>query len=225
MHPATLVIAHRGAHGPGVPENSLAAFERAIELGADMIELDVRRTRDDRLIVVHDHAVDGAPVAELTHDELATRAGARPPLLAEVLELCAGRIGLDVECKEDGYVERIAAELAPVQARGDELVVTSFIDQVLAQMHRMQPPLRTGLLIAWSTDGVLERAVACGAGDIAAPSLLASGRLLRAASAAGLGCLVWSFEPDKDDALLRDGRVRGVITDDVPAAIAARDQR
>src|SRR4029077_18019646 len=64
------VIAHRGAWGADVPENSLAAFEQAIDLGADMIEFDVRRTRDRELIVFHDAEVAGAPVASLTRPEI-----------------------------------------------------------------------------------------------------------------------------------------------------------
>ena len=57
MSSACLVIAHRGAWGPASPaaaaENTLEAFEAAIALGADMIELDVRRTRDSQLVVFH----------------------------------------------------------------------------------------------------------------------------------------------------------------------------
>ncbi len=226
----TAVIAHRGAHGAGAGagagagENTLLAFERAIELGADMIEFDVRRTRDGRLAVFHDSAVDGVALAELTHRELRERAGVAVPLLGEVLELTGGRIGLDVECKENGTAEEVVATLAPAIARGEELLITSFSDTLLADVRRVAPALRTGLLLAWGTDGATERARACGAADILPSALLASGQFLDAAEAAGLGCLVWSIEPGKDDALLRDGRVRGVITDDVPAALRARDQ-
>ena len=94
-----------GGSRPGPPENTIAAFTNAIDVGADMIEFDVRRTRDGELIAFHDAVVGGgAPVSGLTRDEIEAAAGVRPPLLAEVLRACAGRIRLDVELKEDGYV-------------------------------------------------------------------------------------------------------------------------
>lgn len=106
---APLVVAHRGAW-EAAPQNSLAAFARAIELGCDMIELDVRRTRDARLVVVHDARARGAPVGSLEYAELRGRLGdGHPPLLEEVLDLVAGRIRADVELKESGYEEQAMA--------------------------------------------------------------------------------------------------------------------
>ena len=139
------VIAHRGAWGAGVPENSLAAFERAIELGADMIELDVRRTRDRELIVFHDAAIGGAPVATLTRSEIEDLAGVLPPLLEEALELASGRIALDVELKENGYLDELAGPLSGFAASDGALIVTSFIDPVLAGLTELTPQLGRGL--------------------------------------------------------------------------------
>src|SRR5437763_14930434 len=90
------VIAHRGVWGAGVPENALAAFEQAIDLGADGIEFDVRRTRDRELIIFHDAEIAGTPVANLTRAEIESLGGMLPPLLEEALELARGRIALDV---------------------------------------------------------------------------------------------------------------------------------
>ena len=109
--------AHRGLHGPGAPENSLAAFRRAAErrYGA---ELDVRLTKDGRLAVIHDATLErmcGVPgrVADWTAAELsALRLGdteERVPFLEEVLPLFAGRAPLIVELKTD---RRNAAALA-----------------------------------------------------------------------------------------------------------------
>ena len=110
------VIAHRGVWGAGVPENSLAAFEQAIDLGADMIEFDVRRTRDGELILFHDREIAGLAVASLSRSEITDRAGLLPPLLDEALELARGRIALDVELKEDGYVDEVAVRLSAFAA-------------------------------------------------------------------------------------------------------------
>src|SRR5215470_4251056 len=108
-----LRIAHRGAAGTR-PELTRAAFERALEIGVDMIELDVQLTRDRQLVVLHDLELgrtlqgEGA-VREHNFDELRALdagawfaleyAGARVPSLAEVLDLTDGKAALNVEVK------------------------------------------------------------------------------------------------------------------------------
>jgi glycerophosphoryl diester phosphodiesterase len=221
--PRPAVIAHRGAWGPGIPENSLAAFERAIDLGADMIELDVRWTRDDELVIFHDEELAGIPLAELTRSEVAAETDALPPLLGEVLELAAGRIALAVELKEDDRVDRVAALLADFGAGGGQLIVTSFIDRVLAQLAELTPQLRRGLLLERSAQGAVERATACGAAVILPETKLIDEVLLAEISDAGLSQIVWDFLAAEHAALLSDARIEGVITDDVPGALAARD--
>jgi glycerophosphoryl diester phosphodiesterase len=216
------VIAHRGAWGAGVPENSLAAFERAIDLGADMIEFDVRRTRDRELIVFHDAELAGAPVASLTRAEVENLAGLLPPLLEEVLELARGRIALDVELKEDGYVDEVADLLSGFAESGGEVIVTSFLDLVLAQLTELTPQLSRGLVLANSTEHAPERASACGATIVLPKMRLVSGASVAEISDAGLTVIVWDFMAAEHATLLSDPRISGVITDDVPGALAAR---
>lgn len=91
MPPRPLVIAHRGSYGGGVAENTLASFQRAAELGADMIELDVRRTADDELIVFQEHAVGRETVDSLTFERLRERTRTDVPRLSEVLDWASGR--------------------------------------------------------------------------------------------------------------------------------------
>src|ERR1700753_352195 len=98
-----MVAAHRGV-AAGAAENTIAAFTNAIDVGADMVEFDVRRTSDRELIAFHDAAVGAVPATGLPRRETEAATGVRPPLLAEVLQACAGRIRLDVELKEDGDV-------------------------------------------------------------------------------------------------------------------------
>ncbi len=219
------MIAHRGAWGAGVPENSLAAFERAIELGADMIELDVRRTRDRELIVFHDAAIGGAPVGTLTRSEIADLAGVLPPLLEEVLELASGRIALDVELKENGYLDELAGPLSSFAASDGALIVTSFIDLVLAGLTELTPQLVRGLVLSRSIGSAPERAQACGATVVLPKMRLVDDASLAALWDAGLTVIVWDFMASKHAALLSDPRIRGVITDDVAGALAARSAR
>jgi glycerophosphoryl diester phosphodiesterase len=225
MPPRPLVIAHRGSHGAGVGENTMAAFERAQALGADMIELDVRRTADDELVVLHDHEVGETAVGSLSLEALRERARTDVPRLTEVLEWASGRVGLDVELKEDGYVPRVAELLAAfASGGGGRLLVTSFIDPVLAELARLGSSLPRGLLIGFSAAGAIARAQACGADAVVLQAKLVSDALLDEVVDARLECLVWDFmaaaagHPE----LLSDPRVSGVITDDVPGALAVR---
>ena len=113
-------VAHRGASG-NYPENTLIAFQKALEIGVDEIELDLHMTKDDHLIVMHDSTVDrttngtGA-IAELTLTEIkALDAGSafgeqfrgeRVPTWEEALDLVQGKVRLNVHLKEGGESRR-----------------------------------------------------------------------------------------------------------------------
>lgn len=187
-----------------------------------MIEFDVRRTRDGELIVFHDAELAGAPVASLSRSEIEALTGVLPPLLAEALELARGRIALDVELKEDGYVPKLAGLLADFAAHGSDLIVTSFLDRVLAQLTEVAPQLARGLVLSVSARRAAKRAKACGA-SIALPKMrLVNDSSLSELSNAALPVVVWDFMATEHAALLSDARISGVITDDVPGALAAR---
>jgi glycerophosphoryl diester phosphodiesterase len=228
-----LIIAHRGAsaHTAG---NSLEAFEKAIAAGADGIEFDVRRTRDGELIVFHDARVGGVPVSMLSREEIAGRRRRRPALLREVLELAQGRVRLDVELKEAGYVERVLA-LVSERFTPPEVIVTSFLDPVVAEVKRIDPEIRTGLLLGVERPSQrlragraelrpVARARACGADYLAPHHALARLGTLARADAAGLPALVWTVnraEPLRE--LIADPRVAGIITNVPARALALRD--
>lgn len=119
------VIAHRGAHN-GIPENTLPAYAKAIELGADFVEVDLRTTKDGRIVSVHNSTVDaytrdaagnvaGFTLEELKAMDIGSRVGpewadTRIPTLEEIIELCRGKIGLYVDLKA-ADVEVVAAKL------------------------------------------------------------------------------------------------------------------
>lgn len=216
------VIAHRGVHDTGATENTMAAFELAVEAGADMIELDVRRTGAGELAILHDHAIGGVALASCPLSEFEQRTGFRPPLLAEVLQWARGRIGLDVELKEDGYAEQVATMLVEFGAGGGDLLVTSFLDPVLARLSRVAPELRSGLLLTLTAAHAVRRARDCGAAVLLPQMRLLSDELVGEITMAGLETVVWDFMPDEHAELLGDDRVGAVITDDVAGTLAAR---
>jgi len=143
-------VAHRGFSSVA-PENTLAAFRKAIELCADMVECDVRRSGDGRLVVIHDPTVDrttngrGA-VADMSLAELreldagswfsAEFAGERIPTLEEVLDLPRGRSKLIVEVKEEGLEDEV---VSAAEARGmdDEVLVASFHYRIGVRMPEL----------------------------------------------------------------------------------------
>jgi glycerophosphoryl diester phosphodiesterase len=156
------VIAHRG-ESMHAPEQTLAAYGRAVELGAEMIEADVRRTRDGHLVLLHDATVDRTtdgrgPVAELSFVEVrrldaggwfaAAFAGEQVPALDELFELAGdARISLCLEVKGESLEVRreLAHEVARAIAERGRLeldVLASFDHAALADAARAVPGLR-----------------------------------------------------------------------------------
>ncbi|MGO9820427.1 MAG: glycerophosphodiester phosphodiesterase [Solirubrobacteraceae bacterium] len=220
-----LVAAHRGAWRDA-PQNSLQALSDAISLGCEMVEFDVRRTRDGKLVAVHDARVGGAAVAALDLGELRERLGpGHAPLLEEMLELAAGRIALDVELKDGGgavgdIVATLARHLEP-----DSYVVSSFYDGVVTAVHEAAPELTVGLLLrpGRRPRRLQERLQTTGASFLGLPMTLARAGLLAWAANHGRASMVWTVN---DRRLLRsmlgDDRVAAVITDRPELALELR---
>ena len=139
----TLVIAHRGASADE-RENTLPAFERAIEVGADFVELDVQVSADGVLVVFHDLDLDRltplrGPLRRRTAAELREHA---IPTLDEVLAVTRGRIGVMAELKSAYLFRRHDVVGRTVAALGDDDVVLSFGRRTLVEARRRRPSLR-----------------------------------------------------------------------------------
>lgn len=136
------IIAHRGANREA-PENTIPAFEKALEIGVDGIELDVHVTRDNVPVVHHDAVLpDGGRIERMDSADLERRTDA--PTLAQVLELVNGRCHLYVEIKA-GYALVPTVEL--LKGRTAWCSVHSF-DHPVAMMARvLDPKLSTGILL------------------------------------------------------------------------------
>jgi len=127
-HGGVYVVAHRGAH-QGIPENTLAAYRKAIELGVDFVEIDVRTTKDGHFVSVHNDTVDAYctdgttgrvrdfTLAELKALDIGSRVGPewadeRIPTFEEILGVCKGRCGIYLDLKDadiEPLIERIRA--------------------------------------------------------------------------------------------------------------------
>ena len=157
-----LLIGHRG-YPAKFPENTLAAFEGAMQAGCDMIELDVTLSRDRKVVVIHDDTLDRTtngkgPVLERTLEEIkrldagswfAPRFSAeRIPELSEVMELTAGRCMLNIEIKqsafEAGYpidaIEHQVVILVRAGGAMDRVIISSFDKRILERIAAMDAP-------------------------------------------------------------------------------------
>ena len=117
------VIAHRGAHAD-IPENTLAAYQKAIDLGADFVEFDLRTTRDGEFVCIHNETVDAYTsdgtrgkvcnftLAEIQLLDIGSRIGPkwndeRVPTFEEILSLCKGKVGIYLDLK-DAPIKEVA---------------------------------------------------------------------------------------------------------------------
>jgi glycerophosphoryl diester phosphodiesterase len=118
-------------------------------LGADMIEFDVRRTKDNIFIVYHDGFIQGKPIKELTYEEvsqIARNQGFDLPTVEEVLKWSRGKIKLDVELKEEGFEKEIV-ELLSRYFKEDQFVITSFNDSSLKRIKDDYPENKSWLTV------------------------------------------------------------------------------
>ena len=164
-HP--IVIAHRGSSADA-PENTFSAFDRAVSSGADMIELDIRMTLDEKLIVHHDrtfHRIAGkrASASETLYSSIQSLdvgswfssgfAGEKIPLLEGVFHQIPSSFPLNVEVKTDGDTRRrslLIQRLADVLRRckcQNRVIVSSFDHRFLASFHQVAPEFDIGVLL------------------------------------------------------------------------------
>lgn len=139
-----LLLGHRGARNHA-PENSFAAFDLALEHGCDGFEFDVRRTSDERGVVVHDADIQRVPVAENSYLNLCSLKTGVMPCVEDVLRRYAARAFLDIELKVPGLDDAVADALreSPPQ-KG--YVVSSFLPEVLESLHRTDKRLQLGYI-------------------------------------------------------------------------------
>ena len=147
-----LKIGHRGAKTYEI-ENTLESFRKAIELGANAVELDVRVSGDGKLIISHDDDLKrvygkDVRISEATLDELKGLTGNRIAALEEVLQFVDGRVEkILVELKDAGYEKEVLDLVRKVDLR-DRVIIVSFHEEVLARVRDLDGEIETGLVYA-----------------------------------------------------------------------------
>lgn len=221
--PELLCFAHRGASGHE-PENTLRAMRKALDLGAPWLEIDVQRAQD-RVVVIHDERLErttggeGA-VASASLDYLRSLdagRGERIPFLEEVLELVAGRAGLNVELKGRGTAAPVAAILSEWVRRGDcqpdQFLVSSFHLLQLMTFRKLAPAIPLGVLVAHTSLPYFDIAVKLGAHSIHVRLDQLSEKFVARAHARRLRVYVFTVNSAADLERVRRLGADGVFTD------------
>jgi glycerophosphoryl diester phosphodiesterase len=220
------VIAHRGAHESD-PENSIPAFERAIELGADAIELDVHATSDGVVVVhhdatVHSHGLPKASIAELTAAELTRyrlQKGIPIPTLSEVLSAIQSRASIYIEVKAPS-IEPLVVRC--IRESTSDCAVHSFDHRIVKTVKSIFPAVPTGVLQVARPLEPEHALVAAGARDLWQEVSAIDEELVSRAHAVNARVIAWTAnDVDHWKTLKRIG-VDGICTDRV-SELAALD--
>ena len=230
------VIAHRGASGIA-PENTLAAFRKAVELGAAFIETDLQLSRDARLVALHDDTLErttngSGPVSSRTLEELrkldagswfggsaneahAGFASERIPTIEEILAF--GReheIGLFLEVKPTGPSGAEHAIVGALHACGEvpRSVVLSFSPSVLKRVRQLEPLAVTGFLFSDRLPAAVATAVDAGARQLLPQTDRVTRELVAEAHAHDLRVVAWTANTVDEMRKLISAGVDGIIT-------------
>jgi glycerophosphoryl diester phosphodiesterase len=214
--PRPELIGHRGTPREYV-ENTLPAFARAIELGAQALELDVHATRDGGVVVHHDPTLpDGRPIADLWLDQVRhviLADGSPVPILEEVIDLAAQRVRLYVEVKALAATAPVAKLLRPY---GGRHAVHSFDHRVAKRVHGLAHDLPTGILLSsyvLEPEALLRSA---GARDFWQQREHVDAELVRRVHEAGGRVIAWTVNTAAEASALAALGVDGICTDVIP---------
>ncbi|MBT2662054.1 glycerophosphodiester phosphodiesterase family protein [Bacillus sp. ISL-45] len=229
-------VAHRGAAGYA-PENTIAAFDMGLEMKADYIEIDVQRSKDGKLVIIHDTTVDRTTdgtgkVGELTLEELRSLdagsfkgeqfAGEKIPTFEEILDRYHGKIGILIELKAPqlypGIEEEVTQELKERnldKPQNDKIIIQSFNFESMKKIDALLPNVPIGVLTYSSlhtTDAALQEFAKYA--DLFNPSYgLVTRELVDKVHSLGMEIQSWTVRSPEAAQFLIDMKVDGIITD------------
>ncbi len=147
-----LVISHKGA-GEYAPENTLKAIRKAIELKADYVEFDVHKTKDEKIVLIHDSdtykttGIHGI-IKDMTLEEIKkinAGEGEKIPTLEEVISIAKNKINMQIEIKAEGLVNHLV-QLLNKENLIDSSIISSFSLNELIKLKKKEPKLKIGYL-------------------------------------------------------------------------------
>jgi glycerophosphoryl diester phosphodiesterase len=215
-----IVIAHRGASSDA-PENTMKAFSRAIEIGADMIELDIHMTLDNQLVCIHDNDLDRTTngtgfINELTLEEIQSYDagdGQIVPSLEKVLALCKDRIMLDIELKEFDIEQNVLSVVERYKML-EEVIFSSFYHGSVLTLKKLNTSCRTAILFDSPIEDIVDYALSIQANAINPPFDMIDIDLVESVHSAGLQVYPWTVNSKATATKLLTFEVDGLITDE-----------
>lgn len=211
-----VIIGHRGAAKH--PENTVPAFEAALEAGADGVELDVRKSGDGLLVVIHSSVVGSRTVQSTPYEKFKKlRGGHQVPLFEDVLKQFGRQTTLDIELKEEG-IEAQAVELIKQYTDPEKMVVSAFDTNSLLKVHELLPEVQLGFIYNRTQDE--ESRHNCPVSVVIPQFRLASRELIEEVHDEGLKVWAWTVNDNAEIKRLLTLGVDGLITD-YPEKVAA----
>jgi glycerophosphoryl diester phosphodiesterase len=211
-----LKVGHRGARAYET-ENTLQSFRKALELGANAVELDVRQSRDGRLILSHDETLKrlfgrDVPVSRATLEELKQLTDSRILTLEEALRFLDSKVEkILVELKETGLEKKVLDLITKERLLGRTIIV-SFHEDALAAMRSLHKKIETGLIYAKSRNAV-EAARSLDAGYLLPLYRFVHKRDVEKAHKSNLKVIVWTINTKEEAKEYRAKGVDGIASD------------
>ena len=212
-----LIIAHRGASGYE-PENTLRSVKKALELGADMVEVDVHVSRDGCMVVIHDARLERTTngkgyVKDMTLKELKkldAGLGERIPTLEEVIQLVRGKAQLVVEMKVPGTEERVQE----IEENGleNEALITSFYHPVIRRVKELNPNVQAGVIIASRPVKPVQPAIDANANALFPKYTFVDQQMVLVAHKNNLAVYPWTMDTLSEIKPLIEMGVDGIVT-------------
>jgi glycerophosphoryl diester phosphodiesterase len=225
-----LAIAHRGASGYA-PENTFAAFRRAVAQGISFIETDLHLTRDAHFVAIHDETVERTTNGHgAIHDMTLAEArrldagswfgsefmGERIPILEEILDFTKKHdVVFYLELKPSGFWGGEHALISALRDTGEipRCVIISFDAAILAALRKIEPTLMTGLLHDGKIEDPFEKAVEIGARQLAVRGDLVTHNFIEKARKRDLQVVCWTVNSPAHMRMLASAGVDGIMSD------------
>jgi len=223
-----VIYAHRGASAQS-PENTMAAFRKAIELGSGGIELDVHMTKDGEIVVIHDEVIDRTSngtgkVKDLTFSELQRYdfgywfsqefSEEKIPTLEQVMTLLSdwdGVLNIEIKANDTGIESSVIALIDKYRMR-KRVIISAFNHYILVNVKRIDDAIETGALIMETLYRPWEYAKRIGAGTIHPFYRAINQEIIGECLANGIDVNVFTVDRSEDIKMLAGAKVSGIIT-------------
>lgn len=240
------IVAHRGASGYA-PENTIAAFDKAVEMNADYIEIDVQRSQDGKLVVIHDQTVDRTTngtgnVKDLTFQQLNRLdagswkgiqfTGEKIPAFEEILDRYYEKIGILIELKSpelypgiEEHVVQVLKERNLDQPRNGKIIIQSFNHDSMKKMNQLLLNIPIGVLTS-NKEHTTEQALKDFStyADYFNPNYkMLTEELVNQAYSQGMKVFPWTVRSDEAVDFVLDMNIAAIITD-YPEYVDSRNE-